>query len=597
MRLLDIMIRNFMRFKRAQLKLSDVGMCLIEGVNKDDESATSNGAGKSTIVDALVWCLYGTTTHEPGAEGNDVVNEKRGKNCEVSVTFEVRDLEYTVTRRRAWKKGGKAVQLLFKSAKQELTKGTIRDTQAAICKCIGMTLATFRHACVFGQGRAYRFSRLTDSEKKAVLDEMLGSEVYALAGQKASDQLVQLERELGKAQNSLETALDSLQEARKRLGRLRERAEENARQSEAKRSKLKTQLGHAKVLLGTLEVPTVKSAVLVQAELDKAEKEWRVAMRQADAARVLLKQLEAKRAKVRHANGTECITCGQTIEAQHTERQLAAIDEQIEKQNHVDHLADEALILSKAALETLKRELKQLDKENEAARDAKRTREKLQDEVADLRERLAELRESNEYDELIADEKQRIAKCKAKAKKLRAFVKQREHEVEQLRFWQHGFGAKGLRSLMLDSTLPYLNAKLEHYTNALTAGNIEIEFKAQRQLKGGGTREEFFIEVKNKHGATKYNMNSIGERAKIDIIVGLALQDMAASRSRVPVNVAFFDEVFDGLDDRGIDRAVQVLSQLQRESAFVISHKSELKTFFSKSITVVKQDGESRLVE
>lgn len=606
MRLLDIWIKNFMRFKSAHLELHDVGMCLIEGRNLDDESATSNGAGKSTIVDALLWCLYGVTTHEPSAQGDDVINEKRLKNCEVRVRFKVGKYQhYGVTRRRGWKKGGKSVQLELVTwdpqtqggGAGDMTKGTVKDTQVAIEKLIGMSVATFRHACVFGQGRAYRFSRLTDSEKKAVLDEMLGSEVYAVAAQKASDQLTETERALEKAQASLETALDSLQDARKRLGRLKAKAKDAERQTQAKRDALKLKLGHAKVLLGAIEAPKTRDNALVIAETNEREAEtvWRKAMRLADASRVELKRLEEKRAKVRSTTGTDCITCGQLIGEEHIDTQIAAIDEQIEKQGATDHIANEALIDAKKKYDERKAHTKQIAKDCDQAREQQRARKTLEAEVDDLRERLAELREGDRYGELIADERKHILKLRKKTERFRAFVKQHKRDAEHLRFWQHGFGTKGLRSLMLDSTLPYLNAKLDHYTNALTAGNIAVEFKAQKQLKGGGTREEFHIEVRNKHGSTKYNMNSVGERAKIDIIVGLALQDMAASRSRVPVNVAFFDEVFDGLDDRGIDRAVQVLSELQRESAFIISHKSELKTFFSKSIVVVKQNGESRL--
>lgn len=601
MKLCDLWLRNFMRFRRAHVQLRDVGQMLIEGVNRDDESASSNGAGKSTIVDALVWCLYGVTTHEPSAQGNEVVNELRKINCEVKLSLLIGDQLWTIVRRRAWKKGGKAVQLQLHRMNPDAesfdhTKGTVRDTQAAIDKLVGMSMATFRHACVFGQGRAYRFSRLTDSEKKAVLDEMLGSEIYAKASQTAADQLIQGERELDKAQTSLETALDSLKDARKRLDKLRARAVDAKRVARSRRDKLEHELKLVVKELKRIEVPKDRDAALAIAEknMRDAETTWRKAMTAADASRVTLKQLESRRAKISSLRHTECVTCGQEIDEKHTKRQLDAIDEQIEMQGAKDHTANESLIDAKQRYDERKEATRKLKAECEEAHEASRKRERLEYKQSELNQALLG-EDTNDYSELIVDEKERIAKLKRRVGKLRAFVDERKVTVEQLRFWQHGFGAKGLRSLMLDSCLPFLNAKLDAYTNALTAGNIEVEFKTQRELKGGGVREDFHIEVRNKHGSTRYNMNSIGERAKIDIIVGLALQDMAASRSKVPVNVAFFDEVFDGLDDRGIDRAVQVLSQLRRESAFIISHKSELKTFFSKRLVVIKENGESRL--
>jgi DNA repair exonuclease SbcCD ATPase subunit len=609
MRLLDLDISNFMRFRHARLKLANAGMTLIEGVNYDDESATSNGAGKSTLVDALVWCLYGATTHEQTAQGDDVVNEKRRRNCEVSVRFDVTEndelMQFEVTRRRAWKKGGKRVQLLFEQIEPQrfgLTKGTIRDTQTAIDKLIGMSLATFRHACVFGQGRTYRFSRLTDTEKKAVLDEMLGSELYARAGEKAGDQLAEGERLLERSQDSLKTALESLQDARTRLRKLRTRLATEKRQARAECERLKGNVKRLQaqyVKLGGFETGSeakAKRAVMkLQAREKVAREHFHKAQRVADATDERLRELEERRTAIAELRDTTCVTCKQEIGAKHVERQLEVIDEKIETQNGRDHEAREKLQRCKRKLTKARARTERKQSRYELTRKQSVEAQRVSDKLAMAEEALRCARERGTSAAFVKDERKRVSKARRKVRKLRAFVKAQKPIVGQLRFWQQGFGAKGLRSLMLDSTLPFLNAKLEQYTNALTAGNIAIEFKTQRKLKGGGVREDFHIDVKNKHGSSKYNMNSIGERAKIDIIVGLALQDMAASRSKVPVNVAFFDEVFDGLDSRGIDRAVQMLSQLKRESAFIISHNSDLKSFFSRAVRVVKRHGESRL--
>lgn len=591
------------------MKLDNAGMTLIEGVNLDDESATSNGAGKSTLVDALVWCLYGVTTHEPSAEGDDVVNEKRKKNCFVRVCFAIGDMNYIVTRRRAWKKGGKAAQLDVFAQDQhsigggsgDMTKGTMRDTQSALVKLIGMSVATFRHSCVFGQGRAYRFSRLTDSEKKAVLDEMLGSEVYARAGLKAAEQLAQTERELDKVQNALQNALESLQDARKRLSRHRERSEAAARLAQKERAGLKTEIATVAAELNKagryLDEKAAKTTWQnAVGEERRAIDTFATARRQAKATSDALEVLETRRkAYVDLDENAVCQACEQVIAQEHTAKQLDALDVTIEQQNAADHLASEHLDEYQRACHDKKALVATTEAVYDAARARTAERAKLTYKLDALKEQLRRLDVAVDNTEAITDEKQRILKLKKKLHTLKSVAKLRKAEAHQLKFWQLGFSAKGLRSLMLDSALPFLNAKLEAYTNALTAGNIQVEFQTQRELKGGGTREDFHIVVKNKFGSTNYTMNSIGERAKIDIIVGLALQDMAASRSKVPVNVAFFDEVFDGLDDRGIDRAVQVLSQLKRESAFIISHKPELKTFFSRRITVTKQHGESRL--
>jgi len=606
MRLIKLWIRNFMRFHKAQLNLENQGMVLIEGINKDDDSANSNGAGKSSLVDAIVWCLYGVTTHEPSAEGDDVVNEKRGKNCEVQVTFTVHETLYTVIRRRAWKKGGKAAQLLLDETNQggesiSLTRGTMRDTQDAINKLIGMSVTTFKQSCIFGQGSAYRFSRLTDSEKKGVLDEMLGSEVYARAAEIAAQRATQTELELGKALTSLETSADSLQDARERLVKLKSKVKEAERTAHAERDQMKQDLEVIEAKWNQLGPPAdiaklrTDQSFSKEAEI-KAHKELQLVLNEIATLHAEIERLKTERSKLLKLEGATCLLCKQAVSEAHIHTQTEMIDEairrSIDRNKQKKNTSEELVFL----VNRLQRTTEKCRDAIAAATDQAHKRERIEDQIKALTKKAKAADTSPHWAELIAEAKQAIAKLKDKRKVERKVTLQRKRELAQLRFWQAGFGAKGLRSLLLDSVLPYLNAKLINYTNALTAGNIQIEFRTQRKLKGGGVKEDFHVHVANEYGASKYTMNSVGERAKVDLVVGLALQDMAASRSRVPVNVAFFDEVFDGLDASGIDRAVQVLSGLKRESAFVITHSDGMKVFFQNVITVVKQNGESRVI-
>lgn len=611
MRLLSLSLTNFMRFRRAKLSLEKRGLVHIEGRNLDDESATSNGAGKSSLIDALVWCLYGVTTHDPSADGDDVVNEKRAKNCEVRAAFLAGDASYEVIRRRAWKKAGKAVQLHFmqhnlnkhsSDPHHSLTKGTIKDTQDEIERVLGMSVGTFRIACVFGQGRAYRFSRLTDAEKKAVLDEMLGSEQYANAAVKAGELLGEKDRELGKLETALETALESRQSARKALDRARQRFQDSASRAQSERDLAKREAAdlfdqqsryadEEQYAVAKMDRDSVRK------KLDEAGIALRNAARTYDKAENLLQSLKAAHSRTANTADKKCTSCDQLIDAAHVKRQLSVLSKDIAE---TQLIFDEAKKQLEAARDVRVRMQEELDKaETHLERISKscakgKAIEAKRDEA--LKRAARKDVDTSALRDAMREAKQECKQLKLKIVKLQERIAVLKQEREHLQFWKHGFGAKGLRSLMLDSAMPYLNAKLDSYAHALTAGNISVEMKTQRELKGGGLREDLHIDVKNKYGSTKYTMNSIGERAKIDVIVGLALQDMAAARSRVPVNVAFFDEAFEGIDARGADGVATLLTQMERESVFVVTHQEHLKSFFNQTITVEKRDGESRLV-
>lgn len=607
MRLLSLSLLNFMRFKRAKLSLEKRGLVHIEGRNLDDESTQSNGAGKSSLIDALVWCLFGVTTHDPSADGDDVVNEKRLKNCEVKIYFEVGDALYTVIRRRAWKKGGKAVQLVFfgidnkTGAENPLTKGTIKDTQDEIERVLGMSVGTFRIACVFGQGRAYRFSRLTDAEKKTVLDEMLGSEQYANAAVKAGELLAEKDRELGKAQTALESALESSRSARKAYLRAKERYQDSASRAQSERKAAKREVADLSRQLES--APDEHQYAIARLDLDNARKalddadrSYRKAATNVDKANDLIETLKAARKRTAKTSDSKCTSCNQHISGHYVERQLAKLDKDLEEVQGMHVEASNQLGAEELARALARKTVREAEEHFESLRKGMSKTQALQERLKAAKQRAERKDDSAALREAMDEAKQRMKQLGTKIDALDVNIAAWKKQRDELQFWKHGFGAKGLRSLMLDSAMPYLNAKLDAYAHSLTGGNITVEMKTQRELKGGGMREDLHIEVKNKFGATKYAMNSIGERAKIDIIVGLALQDMAAARSRVPVNVAFFDEAFEGIDARGADGVATLLTQLQRESVFVITHQEHLKSFFNNTITVEKRDGESRLV-
>jgi len=115
-----------------------------------------------------------------------------------------------------------------------------------------------------------------------------------------------------------------------------------------------------------------------------------------------------------------------------------------------------------------------------------------------------------------------------------------------------------------------------------------------------GVRYRIELQVVNGSGGESYLANSGGERRRIDVAVLCALQDLVRSRKGNDTNVLFLDEIFDTLDGAGIEAVVYLLSNFihsAEDSIFVISHSSELKPYFDRVITLVKENKVTRLVE
>lgn len=178
---LDLQINNFMRFREQSLDFQNLsGLTLIEGENLDDPSATSNGAGKSTILEAVKWCMYGTTAR--GLSADEVVNSTVGKDCSVEMILALDGA--TLCRLRRYRKHSQHKnQFFFEMAGENEEWEDLRgksdgETQEKMVKLLGIDEQTFDNTVFFGHGFTKSFAALSDKEQKAVLERLLGVEYF-----------------------------------------------------------------------------------------------------------------------------------------------------------------------------------------------------------------------------------------------------------------------------------------------------------------------------------------------------------------------------------------------------------------------------------
>jgi len=160
-----ITINNFLGIGEIEANLADRGLVLIQGDNRDDSSQNSNGAGKSSVADAVCWCLYGVTAR--GLAGDSVVNETSGKNCLVQLNIsEGESDEFVITRHRKHKTGKNRLSVSKDGI--DLTKGTDKLTQELVNDIIGSSAEVFCAAVYAGQDNMPSLPELTDKFLEAV---------------------------------------------------------------------------------------------------------------------------------------------------------------------------------------------------------------------------------------------------------------------------------------------------------------------------------------------------------------------------------------------------------------------------------------------
>lgn len=190
-----IVAENFVSYEHLDFTPQD-GVTLVVGESRD---YASNGAGKSTIFEALYWCLFGKTT-KGVASGDEI---RRGqKSCEVTVQLEVDGNEVSVYRKRR----GRKVEVEAVVGSEPVKGKSAGEVTDALCRYLGVSESIFRALAYYSQEQVLLFSRLTDGDRKSLLGELCGLEAYETAANVAREAARNSTSDLERAGLALENA-------------------------------------------------------------------------------------------------------------------------------------------------------------------------------------------------------------------------------------------------------------------------------------------------------------------------------------------------------------------------------------------------------
>lgn len=142
-----------------------------------------NGAGKSSILDSITWCIWGTSR---AGDSSDHLIHLGSENMSVEFSFELDGSIYTIKRSRSKKSGGSTLLELW-SKQHNLTEGTIKATQEKIINLLLLTFETFTNSSFLRQGHDNEFTTKGSTDRKRILSEILGLSNYDKLEEKSKE--------------------------------------------------------------------------------------------------------------------------------------------------------------------------------------------------------------------------------------------------------------------------------------------------------------------------------------------------------------------------------------------------------------------------
>lgn len=593
MKFLSVSQQNFCSIESMEFSLSNRGLVAVVGENRDAEAASSNASGKSTaVVDAICWCLFGKTTK--GGTADSVTPGGKGKGTSVSVTFEQGGKTYVATRYRKHKTYGS--KLLITVDGVEVSKATADDSDKLLEQILGITYDTFLYTTILGQGLMFRFSQLTDQNRKEILEGIAGANIYedariaaresarVIANKKsAAEQILSLHttRMPAEVQNR-DNLLAMEASAVDRYTREIAAADYEIASKQAELDALDKQLAAAPAAPDTSAQDTfrtVESRALT-AVMDAGQK--------VASARTKLGIAE-KHLRALSSVGLICDSCGSMMSEAHRaeegRRRSEAVADAGKEVAAAISLQDSAASMHKRISDQLAQMQHEERNYNLFVNGLKTQRAGVLNTLEQRKLHRSRI-VKQDFTSLLAAAEAKVEALAKQTTEKQAEIAAISQELEDVNFWVDGF--QDIRIAAIDHLLAFMNVRLAHYMKVLTGDDISVTLSHTDKGK---------IDLNVKTAGGTYLSASGGEKTKVDIAMAFALHDLAGQCTNWSSNLLVMDEIAVFLDAAGIERLMQLVSEKmdRLDSVFMISHDPVFEGYADSTMRIVKENGVSRL--
>jgi DNA repair exonuclease SbcCD ATPase subunit len=496
------------------------------------------GGSNGSGKSALVEAVYFALTGKTIRKSTEdsLVNNQAKKHCTVQIDI-VHNNDYVVITRKK-----KPTKLEFFVGDENRTKESVAATQQAIDSYLNINHKVLLASMFFGQSNDLNFLECTPDDKRTIIRNFLN--------------------------------LDDLFTMRDRIRSVKSSFYQGMKVNDAlileNQNTLKTfsdKLSSIKRLRQEVEGKYSEEALslsleeIVATERENDSKTWQLASisRKIEGLESKIERLEETIST--SEKPTSCDSCGQPLDnAAHSRRVAQAIHERQLLRAEISSLGDTQ---RRFKGEAIKLPITSREFHN----------------VLQYRELK---KESETFKELTEDTQQKIQDAQ-KSKE------ENQLQYEVMRFWEKAFSEQGVIKYIINNVLEYFNERCNYYLSYLTNSKYSVEFD-----------EELTEKIETSGRLLPYISMSGGEKRKVNLAILLALKDLLLLTDKSHIDLLFFDEVAENIDENGVHGLYQLLAEIkQNKTIFIITHNKHLKTLLdsSKRITIIKHKGISKVTK
>ena len=573
----DLTVKNFMSVgnQTQAVDFNKEQLTLVLGENLDqggDDAGSRNGTGKTTIINALSYALYGNAL--TNIKRNNLINKTNSKGMLVTLHFEKDGTDYRIERGRS----PNIMKFFVNDEEQELideSQGDSRKTQEFLNGLLGMSHDMFKHIVALNT-YTEPFLSMRQNDQRAIIEQLLGITLLSEKAESLKEQIKHtrdaITEETAKiegiqtANSKIENTIESLQSTQKAW--LAKKKNDSAKLTksidELEHLDIDKELDAHEKLANWNEH---NNAIMA---LKKEHSTLEPALQRAN------KSVEKLKKDIADLEDATCYACGQTLhedkKAEIEETKTKELDDSLQYLNEI-----------KTKLEEVVKGLEDIGDINgkpktfyETAKEAYEHRQN----VDSLKTALANKDSEEDPYEAQIQELRNTAIQEVSWDTINTLTNFKEHQEFLLKLLTNKDSF--IRKKIIDQNLAYLNNRLTYYLDKLGLPHQVVFLN------------DLAVQITQLGQDLDFDNLSRGERNRLILGRSFAFRDVWESLYQ-NINLLFIDELIDsGMDASGVENSLAVIKKMGRErskNVFLISHKDELVGRVNHVMKVIKENG------
>ena len=635
----ELDIENFRSIDKAHIVLENQGTVIVKGINEYEDNATSNGSGKSSIFEAIVFALF----EETSSGEKDVANRVINNGFCINLKLEIDGIEYTIVRES--KKGNKSIVVIYKND-VDISARNKTDTNKLIQDLLGINKNIFLDSVFLSQSVSTNLASLSPTQRKERLEILTNTDITInnfkekLKEQQTNFEslCVDTEKNINKIQGNIDSLQNQKQNIQIKIDEINEQIRQrdllgNVEDIEKQLKELQQNSDNYKMQINDLDNNIITD---IEKQIENKRLEGEENRNQKSE---LEKQLNDKRQEYNNIqlditsvqsqigyyksdiikineqieeikNSDKCPTCGRKYENSNEEhikqkiesynkdiesynKQIEDMTKEVEEKNKQLELVQNEGIKLHSQVDEIDSLVQQNNNEVKQIEDIKKQKiqEKfnLQQQQQVIEQNIQNLRDKKE--QILSFKVGNIDEFKQMLldtdNNLQTMQKDLEVKQEELETNNNYVGSikhslqlvtKDFRTYLLQNSITYLNTLLKNYSIKLFSNEKDIIHITQDDTK-----------LNIQLGDATYESLSGGEKTRVNIALLLAQKSLASTIGNISCNIIILDEILGYCDAQAEENVINLITmELESlESIYMVSHK-EIPIAYDTQLIVIK---------